>query len=593
MRSFIKVQGLTVLLLAGCAAQQSSQPLPTVPARAPATNEAATPVTVVEPEKSRPPLRDGITEVVVTGTLIRGSYEEAALPIDVISADDLAGSGSPSALDLLKSIPAVSATSPAIVNTERYQHFAENLPLRASEQPVSTLSIDVDTGSYANVRRHLASQALPPQDAVRVEEMINYFDYEYAQPAAAGAPFSVAAELAPAPWKTGSWLLKLGIQGRSLDAAARPPVNLVFLIDVSGSMQDDDKLPLLKRALRLLTEQLSARDRVAMVVYAGNSGIVLEPTPGDQRGRILAALERLEAGGSTNGAGGITQAYQLARTAFTTEAVNRVVLATDGDFNVGVTNFQALLDIAKRERTSGIALTTLGFGTGNYNDELLEQLADAGDGNYAYVDSLAEARKVLVKELSATLVTIAKDVKLQIEFNPQQVLEYRLIGYQNRVLARADFNNDAVDAGEIGAGHRVTALYEIVPVGGQASVDSLRYAAAVPQPKGPRSELAYLRLRYKEPKGKRSRLLEVPIQARPAAAASVDFKFAASVAAFGELLRGGKYQGEFGYAQVAALASSSLGTDRDGYRQEFLGLVKQAETLAARQSGAQQVGDLR
>ncbi|HWK73577.1 MAG TPA: VWA domain-containing protein [Povalibacter sp.] len=474
-------------------------------------------------------------------------------------------------------------------NTEQYEHLNDNPVHLASEQPVSTFSIDVDTGAYANVRRFLNDGQLPPQDAVRVEEMVNYFDYQYAPPTNRETPFRVATELTQAPWNQDALLLKIGIKGFEMAASERPPVNLVFLIDVSGSMQSPDKLPLLKNAFRLLADQLTARDRVSMVVYAGSSGVVLEPTAGDQRHKIREAIDRLEAGGSTNGAEGIERAYQLAKVAHIAKGINRVVLATDGDFNVGVVSFEALVDMAERQRASGVALTTLGFGTGNYNDKLLERLADAGDGNYAYVDSLSEARKVLVSELSSTLVTIAKDVKIQVEFNPAQVLEYRLIGYENRMLAREDFNNDKVDAGEIGAGHRITALYEVVPVGAKGRVDPLRYGALDTASGAVRSdELANVRLRYKKPGSDTSQLLEYPIARQSlvaAAKASPDLRFAASVAAFGQLLRGGKYLGTFGYDDVAALARSGLSTDDEGYRHEFVSLVKLAQTLAPQGSG--------
>ena len=483
-------------------------------------------------------------------------------------------------------------------NTERYQHVDDNPVHLAAEQPISTFSIDVDTGAYANVRRFLNGGQLPPQDAVRVEEMINYFDYRYAPPANRDVPFRVATEVSPAPWNPQALLMKIGIKGFEVAAAERPPANLVFLIDVSGSMQSPDKLPLLKNAFRLLTDQLTARDRVSMVVYAGSSGVVLEPTAGDQKHKIREAIDRLEAGGSTNGAEGIERAYQLAHDGQIKGGINRVVLATDGDFNVGVVDFEALVDMAERQRTGGVALTTLGFGTGNYNDQLLERLADAGNGNYAYVDTLSEARKVLVSELSSTLFTIAKDVKIQVEFNPAAVLEYRLIGYENRMLAREDFNNDKVDAGEIGAGHRVTALYEVVPVGKTGRLDPLRYGqrpAASPVENNERagSELAYVRLRYKKPDADTSQLLEYPITKGSVATLerlSPDFRFAASVAAFGQLLKGGKYVGDFGFDDVAQLARGALDEDPEGYRREFLSLVKLAQSLTP--AGAAQVSEV-
>jgi len=474
-------------------------------------------------------------------------------------------------------------------NTEKYQHQEDNAVVLASEQQFSTFSIDVDTGSYTNMRRFLNAGQLPPQDAVRVEEMINYFDYQYSPPPSRATPFRVSTELAPSPWNANALLLRIGIKGFEVTAEQRPAANLVFLIDVSGSMNSPDKLPLLKNSLRLLADQLTARDRVSMVVYAGSSGVVLEPTPGDQKAKIKAAIDQLEAGGSTNGGEGIERAYQLAHSAQLAQGINRVVLATDGDFNVGIVNFESLVDLAEQQRSSGVALTTLGFGTGNYNDQLLERLADAGNGNYAYVDSLSEARKVLVSELSSTLFTIAKDVKIQVEFNPAEVLEYRLIGYENRALAREDFNNDKVDAGEIGAGHRVTALYEIVKAGGKGLIDPPRYgASAVPRAAPARSgELAHLRLRYKQPEGDESKLLEFPIMAAsvlPAAQTSADFRFAASVAAFGQLLRGGKYLGKFTYEDIAGLAKDGLAQDSEGYRREFISLVKLAQALAPQES---------
>jgi len=479
-------------------------------------------------------------------------------------------------------------------NTERYQHLGDNPVHLVAEQPVSTFSIDVDTGAYANVRRFLNAGQLPPQDAVRVEEMVNYFDYRYVPPASRDVPFSVATELAPAPWNPQALLMKIGIKGFEVAAAERPPANLVFLIDVSGSMQSPDKLPLLKNAFHMLADQLTARDRVSMVVYAGSSGVVLEPTAGDQKQKIRAAIDRLEAGGSTNGAEGIERAYELAHAAQIKNGINRVVLATDGDFNVGVVDFEALVDMAERQRASGVALTTLGFGTGNYNDQLLERLADAGNGNYSYVDTLSEARKVLVSELSSTLFTIAKDVKIQVEFNPATVLEYRLIGYENRMLAREDFNNDKVDAGDIGAGHRVTALYEVVPVGKQGRLDPLRYGQQSPAAAAS-TELANVKLRYKKPQSDTSELLQYPIDKGSVATLerlSPDFRFAASVAAFGQLLRGGKYVGNFGYGDVEKLARGGIGDDPDGYRREFLSLVRLADSLTPRVETKDMVSDI-
>jgi Ca-activated chloride channel homolog len=473
--------------------------------------------------------------------------------------------------------------TPEPPNTENYGHYDDNPVKRTLETPVSTFSIDVDTGAYANVRRFLNQGQLPVQDAVRVEEMINYFAYDYPLPSDKSQPFSVSTELAPTPWNPETQLLRVGLKGYDVVRSDLPAANLVFLVDVSGSMDDADKLPLLKSGLNLLAKQLRARDRVAIVVYAGSSGLVLDSTPGNQRAKIIGALERLHAGGSTNGAAGIQLAYDVAQEHYIDGGINRVLLATDGDFNVGTVNFEALKDMIEEKRKSGISLTTLGFGTGNYNDHLMEQLADAGNGNYAYVDTLNEARKVFVNEMSSTLQTIAKDVKIQIEFNPAVVAEYRLIGYENRALKREDFSNDKIDAGDIGAGHSVTALYEIALVGGKGQrLESLRYTKDATS-EGAKDEIAWLRLRYKLPTGAASRLIEQPItladRKRDAKQASADFRFAAAVAGFGQLLRGGSYTGDFGYDEVLALARDARGKDSFGYRGEFLSLVSLAQTL--------------
>ena len=467
---------------------------------------------------------------------------------------------------------------------EQYAHQEDNPVKRAAEQPVSTFSIDVDTGSYANVRRFLNEGRLPPRDAVRVEEMINYFDYDYPLPASRQPPFRVSTELAPTPWNPKTLLLAVGIKGYDLPKTQLPPANLVFLIDVSGSMESPDKIGLLKPALKLLVRQLRPEDKIAIAVYAGAAGLVLEPTPGSQKAKIEAALDRLSAGGSTNGGAGIQLAYNLARESFVKNGVNRVILATDGDFNVGTVSFEALKNLVETQRKSGIALTTLGFGTGNYNDQLMEQLADAGNGNYAYIDTLREANKALVEQMSATLLTIAKDVKIQVEFNPAVVEEYRLIGYENRVLRREDFSNDAVDAGDIGAGHTVTALYEIALKGsGGALTEPLRYGKPAENAEARGDEIAFLRLRYKQPDGDVSQLLEWPIRrdqaVQEAKEASERFRFAAAVAGFGQILRGGRYTSSFNYDDVLALARETRGPDPYGYRGEFLTLVGLAKSL--------------
>ena len=463
-------------------------------------------------------------------------------------------------------------------NTEKYAQHEDNPVHRTSEQPVSTFSIDVDTGSYANVRRMLRDGVRPPADAVRSEEFLNYFDYGHPAPVTTDVPFRVTTELAPAPWNTKRQLLMIGIKGYDVPKATLPPSNLVFLIDTSGSMDSPDKLPLLKQSFAQLVSQLRAQDRVSVVVYAGSAGLVLPPTPGDQHDTILAALDRLAAGGSTNGGDGIRLAYAMAKQAYVKNGVNRVILATDGDFNVGTIDQGALETLVADQRKSGVALTTLGFGQGNYNDALAEKLADVGDGNHAYIDTLQEGRKVLVEEMQSTLLTIARDVKIQIEFNPATVAEYRLIGYENRVLQREDFANDKVDAGDIGAGHEVTALYEITPVGsGALRLPPLRYgngkSAAMTAKTG---ELAHLRLRYKRPGEDTSRLIETPIQrTQLRAQPSATLRFAAAVAAFADALRGGTHLESWNWNEIAA-AAGSTGDDHWGLRAELRELIDKA-----------------
>jgi Ca-activated chloride channel family protein len=469
-------------------------------------------------------------------------------------------------------------------NTEAYDRIEDNQFLQATQNPLSTFSIDVDTASYAVVRRFLQGGTLPPKDAVRIEEMLNYFSYDYPVPSQEG-PFSASVEVAQAPWALEHRLVRIGLKGQELEMEQRPSSNLVFLLDVSGSMQPANKLPLLKNAMRLLVDRLGEKDRVAIVVYAGASGLVLPSTSSDQKGEILAALENLRAGGSTNGGSGIRLAYQTAVSNFITGGVNRVILATDGDFNVGTTNQGDLTRLIEDNARSGVFLTVLGFGMGNYKDSTLEKLADMGNGNYAYIDTINEARKVLVDEINSTLVTIAKDVKIQVEFNPIQVSAYRLIGYENRLLRQEDFNDDTKDAGEIGAGHTVTALYEIVPAGKGLQipgVDPLKYQTPMGATDVAQSgELLTLKLRYKQPDGETSRLLEFPVRDGDKAysQASQDFKFAAAVASFGMILRQSPYQGNGTLAAVLELAQEGKGSDPHGYREEFLELVKQAIEL--------------
>lgn len=471
--------------------------------------------------------------------------------------------------------------APAPANTEKYAHRVDNPVQRVAEQSVSTFSIDVDTGSYTNVRRMLSDGVRPPADAVRAEEFLNYFDYRHPAPASREVPFRVTTELSPAPWNPQRQLLMIGIRGYDVPKATLAPANLVFLIDTSGSMDSPDKLPLVKESLRQLVPQLRAQDRVSMVVYAGSAGLVLPPTPGDRHGEILAALDRLEAGGSTNGGDGIRLAYAMAKQAFVRDGANRVILATDGDFNVGTVDQNALETLVADQRKTGIALTTLGFGTGNYNDHLAERLADVGDGNHAYIDSLLEARKVLVQQMGGTLMTIARDVKIQVEFNPALVAEYRLIGYENRVLQREDFANDAVDAGDIGAGHQVTALYEITPAGSTAQrVAPLRYATVPATPSATQGEIAHLRLRYKRPGEDRSRLIETPVKASQLTAAPGEsLRFASAVAGFADTLRGGMRMDGWGWDAILQTARGAQGQDPNGERAELIRLMQIARSL--------------
>ncbi len=476
-----------------------------------------------------------------------------------------------------------------IEQQEKYQQLVNNKLVLASSQPVSTFSIDVDTAAYSNVRRFLQSGSLPPVDAVRIEELLNYFDYHYAGPESTEQPFSVMSELGVTPWNEKTRLLHIGIQGYALEKEERPAANLVFLVDVSGSMASPNKLGLLKSSIKMMANGLSAEDSVSMVVYAGASGVVLEPTPGNDTRAINAALDSLAAGGSTHGSAGIELAYQLAAKNFKKEGINRVLLATDGDFNVGISDIDKLKALIEHKREAGIALTTLGFGSGNYNDHLMEQLADVGNGAYAYIDTLSEAQKVLVDELGSTLMTIAKDVKIQVEFNPAVVSEYRLIGYVNRKLANEDFNNDKIDAGEIGAGHSVTALYEVALKGDGGELNTpLRYGkdekVGVNTEVGTEvnGEIAELRLRYKQPGSAISQLIsQIITRDTQTSEHSEQFHFSAAVAAFGQQLRNSKYLGNYSFADTRALANSAKGEDRFGYRAEFIQLLRLAETLYA------------
>jgi Ca-activated chloride channel homolog len=475
------------------------------------------------------------------------------------------------------------------VGRDQFVGAGEN-PFRiVREAPVSTFSIDVDTASYSFVRASLNRNILPQPAAVRTEELVNYFPYAYAAPSTAAEPFRVTTAVFPGPWSEGRKIIQVGIKGYQLQSAARPRANLVLLIDTSGSMNAPNRLPLVKQSLTMLLAQLEPTDRVAIVTYAGQAGTALEPTLASEKAKIAGAIERLHAGGGTAGGEGIRQAYALAEQNFDAGGVNRVILATDGDFNIGITDRDELKGFIERQRRKGIFLSVLGFGMGNYNDALMQALAQNGNGTAAYIDTINEARKVLVEEATSTLFPIAKDVKIQVEFNPVTVAEYRLIGYETRLLNRADFNNDKVDAGEVGSGQTVTALYEIVPVGGPAAVDTLRYGASVPATDPARAanagEYAFVKIRYKLPQSDTSALISTPVDRSVEHArfedAPIDARFAVSVAAFGEILRGGKHTGGFGYDDALRIAAGARGDDPFGYRTEFVQLVRAAKTASA------------
>jgi len=553
----------SLLSLVSCKSEvkPSSTPLPPPPLSrsAPQAAGIAAPASVApgEPQPVEGGVEGGVVGGVVGGVIGTNAFVVPAPPKPMLIADA------------------------AEFNTEEYGRFEENEFLAVADNPLSTFSVDVDRAAYSNVRRFLRDGQRPPRDAVRIEEMVNYFTYDYPDPSGA-QPFSVTTEVAGCPWNERHRLLLVGLQGRRMKTADLPPNNLVFLIDVSGSMFEPNKLPLVKQGLELLVNQLRPKDRVAIVVYAGNAGLVLPSTPGSNKGAILSAIQGLEAGGSTAGGAGIKLAYEVAKENFLDGGNNRVILATDGDFNVGASSDGELEQLIESKRNDRIFLTVLGFGTGNVKDSKMELLADKGNGNYAYVDSLAEARKVLVSEMGATLFTIAKDVKLQIEFNPSKVAAYRLIGYENRILRKEDFNNDAKDAGDIGAGHSVTALYELVPPGADAvtaSVDPLKYQAAHVTTSSP--EMLTLKLRYKEPESETSKLLTYTVSDSKAdvTAASNNLRFASAVAEFGMLLRNSKHKGDATYDEARQLAQKSLGRDYEGYRRDFLTMIDDAERV--------------
>ncbi|MEO1170257.1 MAG: VWA domain-containing protein [Pseudomonadota bacterium] len=516
------------------------------------------------PPPPPPPMQAADQSVVVTGTRTQAAQESAARGV------------------MRPGISRAVAPRPQPRNRERYDGEAVASIMAVAEQPVSTFAVDVDTGSYANVRRFLNQGRVPPQAAVRTEEMVNYFRYDYQRPADRTRPFSITTDMATTPWNENTRLLRIGLRGYDIERSERPAANLVFLVDVSGSMHNRNKLPLVQCSMAMMAEQLNPRDRVSIVTYAGSTKTIL--TGSNNRDEIVAALGRLRSGGSTAGAAGISLAYDAARANMIDGGINRIILATDGDFNVGTTNRDQLIEMVEREREAGISLTTLGYGTGNFNEAMMEQIANHGNGNYAYIDSAMEAHRALVQELSSTLFTIAADVKIQIEFNPLHVQEYRLIGYENRLLAEEDFDNDTVDAGEIGAGHQVTALYEIVPTGARGWLPERRYEGNRPTARGGQgAELAHLRLRYKLPGEDESRLIEQPIGRSAmvnARAPRGDMAFVTAVAAFGQRLRGDTYLGEFDFADIRRLARSG-GRTGDYWRGEFVTLTELAEARSA------------
>lgn len=486
--------------------------------------------------------------------------------------------------------PSANATSKMILssppqqrNAETYKEIKENSFVAVAQQPVTTFSADVDRAAYANVRRIIGYGQIPPKDAVRIEEMVNYFDYDYPAPEEGSAsPLRVSPELAPAPWNPNHLLLRIGLQAKKIDLAKAPPSNIVFLIDVSGSMDEENKLPLLQSSFKMLLGQLRPDDKVAIVTYANGTKVALPSTSVKDKEKIIKVLDNLYASGGTSGGKGIQLAYEQAQKSFIKNGNNRIILATDGDFNIGINNTTDLEKFIEKQRESGIYMSVLGFGIGNYRDDMAETIADKGNGNYAYIDNITEAKKVLVNELSGTLFAVAKDVKLQLEFNPKYVKEYKLIGYENRMLANEDFTNDKKDAGEIGAGHTVTALYELVPSDGKVA-QSLRYQSQELNEKGKGNELGFLKIRYKDPKVKDAKSVEITeplvFNKKALKETSTDYRFAASVAEFGILLRDNSNKANATYDQVIELAEGAIGKDPEGYRKEFVRLVKSVKML--------------
>ncbi len=528
----------------------------------------------------------------MTGSIVDRNYSRKSSPARLYQGKQYQGNGTPFSKDRYFKQRAGSND----FNTEEYDAIVENRFLEAAENPLSTFSIDVDGGSYSNVRRFIQQGQLPPSGAVRIEELINYFHYEYPQPEG-DMPFSINTEIGDCAWNPKHQLILIGLQGKKIPVEKLPASNLVFFSEVSGSMMSPEKLPLVQRSLKLLVDQLREQDRVSLVVYAGNAGLVMPSTSGSEKKKIKDAIDRLEAGGSTAGGAGIQLAYKVARQNFAEGGNNRVILCTDGDFNVGPSSNSYLENMIEKERKSGVFLTVLGYGMGNYKDSKMEKLADKGNGNHAYIDNESEARKVLVNEFGGTLFTIAKDVKLQIEFNPARVQAYRLIGYENRMLNKEDFNNDVKDAGELGSGHTVTAVYEIIPVGTKneffESVDSLKY-----HPKISRSqtispnEIMTVKFRYKNPDGEKSKLIERTVTGLPLplGKTSDNFRFVSAVAEFGMLLRGSEFKQQSSFGKTYSLAKNSVGKDIEGYRTEFLQLVNGAGRISHREPDSEEDG---
>ena len=558
-RSAMAMLAAALLLSAAACGTDPGKPVPTPPKQA----------QVSQPVLMKPQVNAPSNRIAATGRAMPQAGVIVASPVPM---DEMAP-------------PPPGYSQPDI--TSKFPDAKPNAVIVTAEQPVSTFSIDVDTASYGVVRDALNQGALPPADAVRIEEMVNYFDYSYPLPDSKQAPFRASVQVYPSPWNKDTQILHIGIKGFDIPKKERPPANLVFLIDTSGSMDEPNKLPLLIRSFHLLVDQLGPKDHVAIVAYAGSAGVVLPTTSGSDKARILAALDQLQAGGSTAGGEGIRMAYQLAEASFVKGGVNRVLLATDGDFNVGITDPKALEDFVVRERDTGVYLTCLGFGRDNYQDATMQKLAQAGNGNAAFIDTLNEAHKVFVDQISGTLFTIANDVKIQIEFNPARVAEYRLIGYETRMLNRTDFNNDRVDAGDIGSGTTVTALYEITPVGSRAQMsDPLRYTRT---PKGdPNGELAFLKIRYKLPGEKISKLITRPIGNGDVTAdfskVSPDMRFAASVVGAAQLMRHDPYIKDFDYDRAKNIATSARGDDPFGYRSEFIRMLDLAKSAASQQA---------